>query len=134
MRSYLGITVHTVVKQSNENIELQRLLLSCRRFSGPHTGQQTAATLEDELESAEINEIAFIISDNASNMRSALTTAFLMPEQTTLTHYASDSENCLYDKDNNLFSNLSCEKADIEESLFPEKTFLFWSYTTTRGT
>ena len=98
-------------------MELQSLLLSCRRFSGPHTGQRIAAALEDELESAEINEIDFIISDNASNMRSAFTTVFPRPEQTTPTHYASDSDNCLDDEDNDLFLDLSCEKADIEETI-----------------
>ena len=95
------------------------MLLSCRRFSEPppHTGQQIAAALEDELESAEINEIDFIISDNATNMRSAFTTAFPMSEQTILTHYASDSDNCLDDEDNDLFLDLSCEKAVIEETI-----------------
>ena len=105
--------MHTVVTQSNENIELQSLLLSCRRFSGPHTFQQIAAALEDELESAEINKINFIISRKPSNRRSAFTTAFPMPEQRTLTHYASNFHNCLDDEDNDLFLDLSCEKAFI---------------------
>ena len=51
------------------------------RFSGPHTGQRIATALKDELESAGINKIDFIISDNAFNMRSAFTTAFSMPNR-----------------------------------------------------
>ena len=51
------------------------------RFSGSYTGQRIATTLKDELESAGINEIDFIISDNASNMRSAFTTTFSMPNR-----------------------------------------------------
>ena len=61
-------------------------------------------------------------------MRSAFTTTFPMPEQTTLIHYASDSDNCLDDEDNDLFLDLSCEKADIEETIIriivPGKDFL----------
>ena len=39
------------------------------------------------------------------------------------------SDNCLGDEDNDLFLDLSCEKA-----LFPAKTFLFCSYTRACGT
>ena len=47
------------------------LLLSCKRFSGRHTGQHITSTFEYQLQSPGITDmIEFIITCNAANMQS----------------------------------------------------------------
>lgn len=73
MRSYLGITAHYVLS-SSETSGLSSSLLVCRRFSGSHTGERIAAELESTLDLYGIKQkIDYIITDNAANMKKALT-------------------------------------------------------------
>jgi hypothetical protein len=73
MRSYLGITAHYVLS-SSEKPELSSSVLACSRFSGSHTGERIAAELESILDLYDIKQkIDYIITDNAANMKKALT-------------------------------------------------------------
>ena len=63
----------------------------------------TFAAVLHQIKSVKINEIDFIISNNASDITSAFIITFPMAEQTTLTNDATDTENCLDDADDDYF-------------------------------
>ena len=78
MRSFLGVTIHTNVLDITTGAEeLRSFLLSCKRFSGSHTGTRIAAAFDDILETYVIsNKVEYILTDNASNMKSAFKVNF----------------------------------------------------------
>ena len=74
MRSYLGITAHYVAPGKSE---LCSSLLSCGRFSGSHTGERIAVEVESTLDQYHIKQkVDHVITDNAANMRKAMTITF----------------------------------------------------------
>lgn len=80
MRSFLGVTAHTVT-EVNHVLSLQSYLLTCERVHGKHTGEKIAMMFECCAEEYLIkNKINFVITDNASNMRKAFQARFL-PEE-----------------------------------------------------
>ena len=78
MRSFLGVTAHTnVLEPTSGGEELRSFLLSCQRFSGSHTGTRIAAAFDDILETYDLsNKVEYILTDNASNMKSAFKVHF----------------------------------------------------------
>ena len=78
MRSFLCVTAHTNVLDTKTGVEkLQSFLLSCQRFSGSHTGTRIAAAFDNILETYNlINKVEYILTDNASNMKSAFKVNF----------------------------------------------------------
>ncbi|CAB4041714.1 zinc finger BED domain-containing 4-like [Paramuricea clavata] len=78
MRSFLGVTAHTNILDITTGAEeLRSFLLSCKRFSGSHTGTSIAAAFDDILEIYVINsKVEHILTDNASNMKSAFKVNF----------------------------------------------------------
>ena len=74
MRSFLGVTAHTNVLDITTGAEeLRSFLLSCKRFSGSHTGTRIAAAFDDILETYVIsNKVEYILTDNASKYKECL--------------------------------------------------------------
>lgn len=67
--SFLAITVHFI----DTEFKLKSVLLGCQSFSSNHTGHNLAQEIRRILESWNLNEkITFSVSDNASNIKSAL--------------------------------------------------------------
>lgn len=76
MRSFLGVTAHTVTEVNNE-LSLQSNLHTCERVHGKHTGEKIAMMFECCAEVYLIkNKINFVITENASNMRKAFQASF----------------------------------------------------------
>lgn len=75
MRAFLGITAHYIALDAQQKKHrLFSALLSCDRFTGSHTGERIAAELDTVMDQYKIKQkIDCIISDNAANMRKALT-------------------------------------------------------------
>ena len=72
MRGYLGVTAHYVEKGS-----LITKLLDCERFAGSHTGAHIADKFDTICAKCDIeHKIAYLVTDNASNMWKAFETAF----------------------------------------------------------
>jgi len=68
MHSFLGVTCHTF-----ESGEPNSHLLAFRAFSGSHTGQHIAESLEAIIEQNELQtKIRSVVTDNAANMRKAM--------------------------------------------------------------
>ena len=90
MRAFLGITAHYMSASS----ELQSSLLSCERFTGSHTGERIAGEIDTVLNYYQLRQkIDFVVTDNAANMRKAMTVAFTEVEP-------EDQENdCSFDVD-----------------------------------
>ena len=72
MRAYLGVTGHYM---EPGHLQLRSSLLSCERFCGSHTGERIAAELVAVLALFKLEmKVDYFITDNAANMRKALTT------------------------------------------------------------
>ena len=119
MRSYLGITTHIPVPESDgttKNVQLQSSLLCCKQFSRRHTGQQIAVAFEDELTAMNVKDsIDFIITDNAANMSAAFSTAFAVGVSSPPS--LDDAECYLGFENDDVFQDLICEETEIEESI-----------------
>jgi hypothetical protein len=86
MHSFLGITVHTFVSGNPASH-----LLAFRSFSGSHTGQRIAQSLESVIsENSLQNKIRCIVTDNASNMRKALSLVFIVDDSNITTDGETD--------------------------------------------
>ena len=86
------------------------MLLSCKRFSGRHTGQRIAAAFEDELIDMNIKDsIDFSVTDNAANMRAAFSTAFTVEASSPP---SLDDVECHVgcDENDDSFQDLICEE------------------------
>uniref|UniRef100_A0A8C2HU02 HAT C-terminal dimerisation domain-containing protein n=1 Tax=Cyprinus carpio TaxID=7962 RepID=A0A8C2HU02_CYPCA len=93
MRSFLGVTAHTVT-EVNHVLSLQSYLLTCERVHGKHTGEKIAMMFECCAEEYLIkNKINFVITDNASNMRKAFQARFL-PEEDEAAEPEPEDEIC----------------------------------------
>ena len=69
MHSFLGVTAHLLIAGVPDS-----RLIAFRSFSGSHTGQHIADALEGIVVQHELqSKIRFCVTDNASNMRKALT-------------------------------------------------------------
>jgi hypothetical protein len=74
MRAYMGVTAHYVIRDAEGHFTLKSSLLGCDRFNGAHTGERISAELENILDLFRIQQkVDCIITDNAANMRKALT-------------------------------------------------------------
>ena len=68
MRSFLGITAHYI----SPDWELRSAMLACKPFSGRHTAENISAQFEETLTVFDIStKVSHVVSDSASNMRSA---------------------------------------------------------------
>ena len=85
----------------------------------------TFAAALHQIKSVEINEIDFIISNNASNIASAFPLTFPMAERTNLTNDATDTENCLDNADDDYFRFKLRKKQTLKKELIsvPGKNF-----------
>ena len=78
MRAFFGVTAHYV---ENRMDELSSALLACKRFEGSHTGDRIAAELESILDLYDIkHKIDYVLTDNAANMKKAMTIALYSME------------------------------------------------------
>ena len=79
-----------------------------------------------QIKSVKINEIDFIISNNASDITSAFIITFPMAEQTTLINDATDTENYFDDADDDYFRFKLQKKQTLNKELIsvPCKNFL----------
>jgi len=72
MHSFLGVTAHVFVNGHPESH-----LLAFRSFTGSHTGQRIAQALESVITECGLqSKIRCIVTDNASNMKKALSLVF----------------------------------------------------------
>ena len=78
MRSYMGVTAHTVdIHDSTKVPSLSLFLLCCYRIKGSHTGERIAEMFEKVVDEYKIKrKLNYIISDNAANMRKAFSVIF----------------------------------------------------------
>ena len=68
MRSFLGITAHYI----SPDWELRSAMLACKPFSERHTAENISAQFEETLTVFDIStKVSHVVSDSASNMRSA---------------------------------------------------------------
>lgn len=90
MRAYFGSTAHYITHQAESGVPvLASNLLCIERFSGSHTGEKIAESLDKLVDEYNIRDkIIYVISDNASNMRKAFSLAFPEPDSDN-----DDSEN-----------------------------------------
>lgn len=76
MRGFLGVTVHTF-EAKDSTINLASYLLSCKRFTGSHTGERISDAFEGICDEYVVkNKLDYIICDNAANMKRAFTVCF----------------------------------------------------------
>lgn len=69
--SFMAITIHFI----NNEFELKSILLGCHSFNSNHTANNLAQEIEHVLNSWNLyNKISFAVSDNAYNIKNALTT------------------------------------------------------------
>ena len=81
MHSFIGVTVHAFNNGAPES-----RLLAFKCFSGSHTGQRIAEALEDIVEQHSIRgKIRCVVTDNASNMRKALSLILEVSETSVVT-------------------------------------------------
>uniref|UniRef100_A0A674AI05 HAT C-terminal dimerisation domain-containing protein n=1 Tax=Salmo trutta TaxID=8032 RepID=A0A674AI05_SALTR len=81
MRGFLGVTVHCMEKDG-ERIQLKSNLLACDRFKGPHTAERICEQFEAICgEYSMKDELDYIISDNAANMRKAFMVCFPIEQE-----------------------------------------------------
>lgn len=74
MHSFIGITVHAYNEDTGSLITK---LLTFRAFKGSHTGQRISEAIEAAIVENNLqNKVQFVVTDNASNMRKALTFMF----------------------------------------------------------
>jgi len=79
MRAYLGVTCHYITTSAGA-FALRSSLLSCTRISGSHTGERIASEIESVFDTYGVKQkVDYIITDNAANMRKAITVAFPQP-------------------------------------------------------
>lgn len=106
MRSYLGITAHYIVGWC-----LNSAMLECTRFKGSHTGEAIFEQFQNTITSFEIsNKIAFIVTDNASNM----TKAFSLPGFPVVSDELDD------DDDIDIDDSASLEPDDIPVEIYDD--------------
>jgi len=78
-RSFFGITAHVMVE--DDSLQLRTYTLACERILGRHTGEKISNVFDGIMEEFQIkNKIDYIVTDNASNMKSAFTTIFPVAE------------------------------------------------------
>jgi hypothetical protein len=81
MHSFLGVTVHTFVDGQPKSH-----LLAFRAFTGSHTGQSISQALESVITDWGLQDkIRCIVTDNASNMKKALSLIFEVDEAAIIT-------------------------------------------------
>uniref|UniRef100_A0A4W5RNX8 HAT C-terminal dimerisation domain-containing protein n=1 Tax=Hucho hucho TaxID=62062 RepID=A0A4W5RNX8_9TELE len=81
MRGFLGVTVHCMAKDG-ARIQLKSNLLACDRFKGPHTAKIICEQFEPICDEYSIkDQLDYIISDNAANMRKAFMVCFPIEQE-----------------------------------------------------
>jgi hypothetical protein len=111
--SFIGITAHIF---SLETTEVSSYLITFKQFQGSHTGHAIASEIENTLCVYNLNsKVHFIVTDNASNMKKAL--SFVFPSHNIL---QETEGNILDDSDDlddpSLFNDFS---ADILDAAIP---------------
>lgn len=105
MHAFLAVTAHAF---SNGNAS--SLLLAFRSFQGSHTGQSIADALESIIDDSGIrNKIRSVVTDNASNMRKAMSVLLQNLESTSV--IASDDADDYPFDDPSLWQDLDGETA-----------------------
>ena len=70
--SFLAVTAHTFLDGKPNS-----LLLSFQAFEGSHTGEKIAEALESVISEAQLGgKVRYVVTDNASNMRKAMSVLF----------------------------------------------------------
>ena len=109
MHSFLGVTAHAFIDGNPESY-----LLAFRAFSGSHTGQRIAESLESVITDHNIqHEIRSVVTDNASNMKKALS-VILSPGELSVTVEGNVDDASLWEDDPDTTSvdglaSLECE-------------------------
>jgi hypothetical protein len=91
MRAYFGCTVHYINVEDASAVFLSSQLLSCSRITGRHTGESIAAKFDQIVNEFGIrSKVAYVLTDNAANMRKAFQLAFPVIQDT---ESGSDDDN-----------------------------------------
>lgn len=89
LRSFLGVTAHSYKPNINE---LESFLLACRWFTGQHGAENIAITFYEIIDEYRIkNKGAYVITDNAANMKCAFKVK--LPQQEEHSEESGDSED-----------------------------------------
>lgn len=104
MRSFVGVTGHIIV-----NFKLESVMLACKRFKGPHTGERIQAAFQEVINSFNLeNKVLTTITDSASNMLKAFVTLPGYQENTQDNVDSEDEDNEVntLEEDDNLMDYL----------------------------
>ena len=100
MRAFISVTAHYTACNDSSLPALKSSLLCCDRVIGSHTGEKIAAQLESILDGYEIKQkVDFVITDNAANMRKAMTLAFSVDNNATTDADVDDDDGMQLDVD-----------------------------------
>ena len=114
MKGYFGVTAHYI-----SNWEMKSHMIACKRFIGRHTGDNIRHEFEEIISAFNLsNRIAYVTSDNASNMVKAF--SFPLPgfKDSTIVDDGDDDDEHNNDDDDEL---ISAENEDLKvEDLFPK--------------
>lgn len=94
MHGFLCVTAY-FMEMENSISKLQTVLLSCERFTGPHTGIRISDQFEEICDKFnKKDKLYYIISDNASNMKKAfsLLSTVCFPSTSRVEWHESDDE------------------------------------------
>lgn len=84
LHSFLGVTTHSY--------KLESFLLDCRWFTGQHAAENITITFYEIVDEYRItNKVAYVITDNAANMKCAFKVK--LPQQEEHSEESDDSEN-----------------------------------------
>jgi len=111
MHSFLGVTAHAFVNATPDS-----RLLAFKCFEGSHTGQHIAEALEDVVDESGLrNKVRCIVTDNASNMRKALSLILDINDSGVLTDGTVDDPTLWDEEDtvNGVLDNFAKDQEHI---------------------
>ena len=127
MRSYLGITAHTITTDEvTKEMNLRSFLLKFQRLNGSHTAEKFSEAFHNAMDNDNLkNKLEIIVTDNAANMRAAFKTSF-----SGIRH--SESENEESEDDNENFQTVESGNDDTIDAtlqLFSEERIPCFAHT-----
>lgn len=109
--SFIGVTVHAFDTSTGELITK---LLKFKSFKGSHTGQHIAESIEATIAENDLqSKVHYIVTDNASNMRKAMSVMFASSHDSASEHEGLESAEHNDDEDDLDDGTLYC---DIEDN------------------
>lgn len=128
--SYIAITAHTFdVKKGLPH----SMLMKFQSFKGSHTGDSIAAVISDGIADVGVqSKVHYIVTDNASNMRKALSFVFAAGDMESLVQSTSDNEGMVTVEDNDsliddpeLFQDFIADELESSLTMFGERVPCF---------